>query len=66
MNKIIDYNKKVKSIQKAINKGQVFKCANRIITSINESWAITGKDWMQRSWMICSTHINKWFKEIAE
>lgn len=61
----MDYASKIQAIQKAISKGQIFICADKMIRSINQSYAITGKDWFQRTWSICSTHVDKWFNEIA-
>lgn len=58
------YENKIAAIQKAIKRGQIFICADKMVKSINQSYATTGKDLFQRTWSICSTHVNKWYDEI--
>jgi len=60
----MDYQEKVKAIQREIRRGKDFYINTFIgrlrVDSLDDTWARAGG----RSWMICSREINQWFKKI--
>lgn len=64
------YQEKVEDIIEALRAGQKFYVDTYIgklqIVSLHPKgdWAYTGQYFRSRSWMICSTEINRWHLEI--